>query len=164
MSRVVRKPALCIYENKDADQLAVTAKLISAFVFATRIVQSLFFLNPKFQASSHLLWLYSPFCVGSGRKPRRPVFSERGSNSIAPDENMCSVACNLVVHERHCHTAAYLGLYYLPMSHTMDARLYVLMSILQKYVANSKHLIFSLARNITIKLSIDIRAHERHKF
>ena len=30
---------------------AVTAKLISAFVFATRIVQSLFFLNLKFQAS-----------------------------------------------------------------------------------------------------------------
>ena len=30
----------------------VTAKLISAFVFATRIVQFLFFLNPKFQASS----------------------------------------------------------------------------------------------------------------
>ena len=28
---------------------AVTAKLISAFVFATQIVQSLFFLNPKFQ-------------------------------------------------------------------------------------------------------------------
>ena len=41
----------------------VTAKLISAFVFATRIVQSLFFLNPKFQASSHLLWLYSPVCA-----------------------------------------------------------------------------------------------------
>ena len=57
----------------------VTAKLISAFVFATRIVQSLFFLNPKFQASSHPLWLYSPVCVGPGRKPRRPVFSQRGS-------------------------------------------------------------------------------------
>ena len=36
-------------------------------------------LNLKFQASSHLLWLYSPVCVGHGRKPRRPVFSERGS-------------------------------------------------------------------------------------
>ena len=42
---------------------AVTAKLISVFVFATRIVQSLYFLNPKFQASSHLLWLYSLVCV-----------------------------------------------------------------------------------------------------
>ena len=33
----------------------VVTKLISAFVFATRIVQFLFFLNPKFQASSLLL-------------------------------------------------------------------------------------------------------------
>ena len=55
MSRVMRKRVFCICENKDADQLAVTAKLISAFVFATRIEQSLFFLNPKFQASSPLL-------------------------------------------------------------------------------------------------------------
>ena len=74
MSRVVRKPAFCICENKDADQFAVTVKLISAFVFATRIEQSLFFLNPKFQASSHLMWLYSPVCVGPGRKLRKPVF------------------------------------------------------------------------------------------
>ena len=64
------KAAFCICENKDADQLrgnreanqrlsqisfAVTAKLISAFVFATRILLSLFYLNPEFQVSSHLL-------------------------------------------------------------------------------------------------------------
>ena len=66
-------------KTKTQISFAVTAKLISAFVFATRIVQSLFFLNPKFQASSHLLWRYSPVCVGPGRKPRRPVFSQRGS-------------------------------------------------------------------------------------
>ena len=41
MSRVMRKPDFCICEKKDADQLrgnreaAVTAKLISASVFAT---------------------------------------------------------------------------------------------------------------------------------
>ena len=35
MSRVVRKPVFRICENKDTDQLIVTAKLISAFVFAT---------------------------------------------------------------------------------------------------------------------------------
>ena len=58
---------------------AVAAQLIRAFVFATQIVLSLFFLNPKFQASSYLLWLHSPVCVGPGRKPRRPVFSQRGS-------------------------------------------------------------------------------------
>ena len=58
---------------------AITAKLISTFVFATRIVQSVYFLNPKFQAFSHLLWLYSPVCVGPGWKPGRPVFSEQSS-------------------------------------------------------------------------------------
>ena len=63
----MRKPAFCICENKDADQLR--GKLINAFVFATRIVQSLYFLNPKFQASSHLLRLYSLVCIGPGRKP-----------------------------------------------------------------------------------------------
>ena len=47
-------------------------------MFALRIVQSLFYLNPKFQASSHLLCMYIPVCVGPGRKPRRPVFSQRG--------------------------------------------------------------------------------------
>ena len=77
----MRKPAFSMCENKDADQLRGNreAKLISTFVFATRIVQSLYFLNTKFQASSHLLWLYSPVCVGPGRKPQRLVFSQRGS-------------------------------------------------------------------------------------
>ena len=44
---------------------AVTAQLISAFVFATwiHVVQYLFYLNPKFQASSHLLWFFSQVCV-----------------------------------------------------------------------------------------------------
>ena len=51
----------------------------SASRFATRLVQSLYFLIPKFQASSHLLWLYSLVCDRPGWKPRRPVFSQRGS-------------------------------------------------------------------------------------
>ena len=55
------------------------AKLISAFVLATRKVRSLFFINPNFQASSYLLWLYSPVCVGPGQKPQRLIFSRRGS-------------------------------------------------------------------------------------
>ena len=75
----MRKPVICICENKDADQLCRTAQLISAFVFTTQIVQSLYLLNPKFQASSYLLWLYSRVCVRPCRKPRRPVFSKRGS-------------------------------------------------------------------------------------
>ena len=49
-------------------------KLISAFVFAIRIVQSLYYLNPKFQASSYLLWLYSPVCVVPGQKPPKTGF------------------------------------------------------------------------------------------
>ena len=57
----------------------VTAQLISAFVFTSKIVQFVFFLNPNFQAPNHLLWLYSSVCFGPGRKPRRQVFSCRGS-------------------------------------------------------------------------------------
>ena len=67
------KTGLCICENKDTDQL------ISAFVFATWIVQSFFYLNPKFQAYNYILWLYSLVCVGPGLEPRRQVFSRRGS-------------------------------------------------------------------------------------
>ena len=92
MSRVMRKPDFCICENKDADQLRGTAKLISAFVFAIRIVQFLFYLNTKFQASKHILSLCSLVHVGPGRKPRRPVFSERGSYvsySLMSTHNLC---------------------------------------------------------------------------
>ena len=73
-----------LHKRKTKTQIscAVTAQLISAFVFATRIIQALYYLNPKFQASSHLLWLYSPVCVGPGRKPQRPVFSKRGSHNV----------------------------------------------------------------------------------
>ena len=42
-------------KTKTQISFAVTVKLISVFAFATRIVQSLFYLNPKFQASSHIL-------------------------------------------------------------------------------------------------------------
>ena len=69
-------------KTKTQISCAVTAQLISAFVFATCIVQLFFYLNPKFQASSDPLWLYSLVCVRPGRKPRRPVFSERGSYCI----------------------------------------------------------------------------------
>ena len=49
MSLVVRKPAFCICENKTQISFAVTAKLISAFVFATWIVQSLFYQIKNFK-------------------------------------------------------------------------------------------------------------------
>ena len=41
---------------------AVTAQLISAFVFATYIVQCLYFLNLKFQAFSHLVAVQPGLC------------------------------------------------------------------------------------------------------
>ena len=51
----------CICENKDRDQLGGSPQLICAFVFARYIVQCLYLLNPKFQASiNHILWLYGP--------------------------------------------------------------------------------------------------------
>ena len=75
----MRKPIFAYAKTKTQISCAVTAKLISTFVFATRIVQFLFYLNPKFQVSGHLLRLYSPVCVGPGRMPLRPVFSRRGS-------------------------------------------------------------------------------------
>ena len=43
----MRKPTFCI-------SFAITAKLISAFVFATWIVKFLYFLNPKFPATNYL--------------------------------------------------------------------------------------------------------------
>ena len=85
MSLVMRKLDFCICENKDADQLRSDRtgdRGDSTFVFAIRIVHFLYYLYPKFQASSHLLWLYSLVCVGPGRKPRRPVFSQRGSYGV----------------------------------------------------------------------------------
>ena len=62
----MRKPTLHMQMS-----FAVTAKLNRAFVFAKWIVHLQFFcfLNPKFPLSSCLLSLYSPVCVGPGRKP-----------------------------------------------------------------------------------------------
>ena len=70
-------------KTKTQISFAVTAKQISVFDFATRIAQSLYVLYTRFQAYSHLVWLYSPVCVGPGRNPRRPVFSQRGSNNTS---------------------------------------------------------------------------------
>ena len=64
------KPTICIGENKDADQLRGNREADQrVFFFATRIVQFLFYLNPKFQASSSFLCLYRPVCVQPSRKP-----------------------------------------------------------------------------------------------
>ena len=60
---------------------SVTAKLISAFVFATRIVHFLFYLNRKFHASCSFLCLYRSVCVRPVRKPHSSVgFPKRRLN------------------------------------------------------------------------------------
>ena len=59
--------------DEGADQLCISSQLIGVFVFVLRLVLFLFFLDPKFQASSHRLWLQRPGCVIPGQKPRRPV-------------------------------------------------------------------------------------------
>ena len=69
----MRKPFFfffCICENKDADQRLCFRYIDSTIPLLTK---------SEVQATSHLLWLYSPVCVGPGKKPRRPVFSQRGS-------------------------------------------------------------------------------------
>ena len=70
MSRVKRKPFILHTRNQ---------RCRSALRYPlTQIVQSFFFINPKLQASRHILQLYSPVCVRPGQKPRRPVFSQQG--------------------------------------------------------------------------------------
>ena len=49
---------------------ADTTQLISAFVLASQTVQSIYFPNPKFHASSHLLWLYSPVWLDQVENPK----------------------------------------------------------------------------------------------
>ena len=50
-------------------QRSRSASLSYAFIFATRMVQFLYFLKSKFPAPSHLLCLYSSVCVGAVWKP-----------------------------------------------------------------------------------------------
>ena len=85
----MRQPAFCICENKDADQLRGNREADQRLCFRYTESKILYFLYTKFQASSHLVWLYSLVYVGPGRKPRRPVFSQRGSYvlSAGSDKN-----------------------------------------------------------------------------
>ena len=71
----MRKPAFCICENKEADQLHGNREADRRLCF--HYMDSTIPLLSK--ASSHRVWLYNRVCVGPGRKPRRPVFSQRGS-------------------------------------------------------------------------------------
>ena len=63
------KPTICIGENKDADQLRGNREADQRLCFRYTDSTILFYLNPKFQATSLLLWLPRPVCVGPVRKP-----------------------------------------------------------------------------------------------
>ena len=67
--RMEKKQQSAQAKTKAPISFALTAELISAFVFSTWIVQFLYFLNPKFPASYHLLRLYRPVCVRPDRNP-----------------------------------------------------------------------------------------------
>ena len=79
-------------KTKAQISFAVTAKLIIAFVFATRIVQLLYFLNPKFRASSQLLCLYSSVFVEPVQKPHR-WFSHKAAHINAIIACILEILC-----------------------------------------------------------------------
>ena len=63
----MRKPAFCICENKDADQLRGNREADQRLCFC--YIASKIPLHTKLQASRHVLWLHSPACVGPGQNP-----------------------------------------------------------------------------------------------
>ena len=73
-------------KTKTQISCTVTAQLISAFVFASREVQFLFFLNLKFQVASHFLQLHRRVCVRPGRKPL--IFSRRDFKDSASEHSI----------------------------------------------------------------------------
>ena len=81
----MRKPTFCICEIKDADQLCGNHREADQRL-CFRYIDSTIPLLPKFQASSHLLYLYSLICVGPGWKPEC-WFSHAAAHMI------CRLAC-----------------------------------------------------------------------
>ena len=71
MSRTMRKLAFAYEKTKGKISCRVPAQLNQHLCFPYTDKKSLNPLNLKFQASNHLLWLYSLVCVAPGREPRR---------------------------------------------------------------------------------------------
>ena len=66
----MRKPVCGICENTGVDQprrgdRAADPRLCFRFIVRL-LAHCIYFINPKLKGSSHLLWLYSPVCVGPG--------------------------------------------------------------------------------------------------
>ena len=67
---------LHMHKTRAQISCAVIVQMISPFVLAAKIFQSIYFLNMKIQAYSHLLWLYSPVCVGLVGTPEDRFFGD----------------------------------------------------------------------------------------
>ena len=94
----------------------LTAKLISTFVFATRIAHCLFFLNQNFPASSHLLCLYSSVCARPGRKPYCR-FSHDVAQMLQRQQlylliRRCKTLKNIKINELYIHVYMNFTLFY----------------------------------------------------
>ena len=93
----MRKPTFCICENKDADQLRGNSEADQRLCFRYTDSTIPRLSKSDFQASSHLLYLYSLFCVGPGRKPECWFSHDAAQISFAnrsPTVRGCS--CHLV--------------------------------------------------------------------
>ena len=70
----MRKPALQVFTySKTRAQISCARTADQRHCFRYKDSTN----NPNFQTSSHLLWLYSPVCVGPGQKFRRQIFSRQ---------------------------------------------------------------------------------------
>ena len=98
MSHIARKPAFCICKNKGAVQLRGnrTADLHLCFCY---------FLNSKFQTSSHLRCLFSLVCVGPCQKTQRLLFSGSGSYGYLRLHPVKEIQhpCLVIIAHFHCH-------------------------------------------------------------
>ena len=75
------KPAICIGENKDADQLLGNREAYQHLCFRYSDSTISLLLNLKFQASSSFLLLCRPVCVRPVRKPHC-WFSYEGAHML----------------------------------------------------------------------------------
>ena len=73
LSHIMRKPGVCICENKEADQLCGNRLADQRLCFRYIDSKIPFHSESKTQVSSHPLWLYSPVRVGPSRKPGKQV-------------------------------------------------------------------------------------------
>ena len=71
---LVRKPAFCTCENKDADQLRGNREAAQRLCIRYTDSTIPYFLNPKFQASSNRLWLTARFVWDQVKNPENRFF------------------------------------------------------------------------------------------